>query len=50
VTVDTEVPSVPAKDERKKQPDQNDFDKKMRELDNQIENLRNKIVIYHFPK
>jgi hypothetical protein len=44
VTAETEVPAVPAKDARKKQPDQNDFEKKMRELDNQIETLRNKIV------
>lgn len=43
VTADTEIPALPAKEERKKQPDQADFDKKMRDLDNQIDHLRNKI-------
>lgn len=44
ITAETEVPPVVPRDQRKKQPDQNDFDKKMREVDNQIDTLRNKIV------
>jgi len=44
VTVETEVPPIIPKDQRKRAPDQNEFDKKMKELDYQIETLRNKIV------
>jgi hypothetical protein len=44
VTVDTEVPTIVPKEQRKKAADQAQFDKDMREVDNQIEHLRNKIV------
>lgn len=44
VTTETEVPAIVPKEQRKKQPDQNDFDKKMKEVDNQIDHLKNKIV------
>ena len=44
MTMDTEIPPIIPKDQRKKQPEKNDFEKKMNELDNQINNLRTKIV------
>lgn len=44
VTMETEVPAIIAKDQRKKQPNRPDFEKKMKEFDDQIENLRQKIV------
>ena len=44
VTLDTEVPPTIPKEERKKPADQAQFDKDMREVDNQIDSLRNKIV------
>lgn len=47
MTADTEVPVIIPKEERKKQPDQNEYEKKMRDFDAQAENLRNKIVSIH---
>lgn len=43
VTAETEIPPLPAKENRKKQPEKKDFDNKMKALDVQIEELRQKI-------
>lgn len=34
MTLETEVPAIIPKEERKKLPDQNDYEKKMRDFDN----------------
>ena len=44
VTKDTEIPVVIAKDQRKKNPDQKEFEKTMNDLDATINNLRDKMV------
>lgn len=42
--METEVPAVIPKEQRKQAPNQQNFDKAMKDLDSQIENLRAKIV------
>ena len=44
VTVESEVPATIPKEQRKKPADQVQFDKDMREVDSNIDHLRNKIV------
>jgi hypothetical protein len=46
VTIDTEVPFSIPKEQRKKQPSKQEFDKKLTDLDHQIEALKGKIVCY----
>lgn len=43
VTLETPDPVIISKDQRKKNPEKNDFDKHMKDLDNQIESIRNKM-------
>lgn len=43
VTVETEVPATIPKDQRKKEPSKEDYEKKMKELDNKIQTIRDKI-------
>ncbi len=43
LTAETEVPVVPAKEERLKPVDKPEFEKKMRSLDNQVDKLRDQI-------
>ena len=43
ITKDMEDPVVIPKDQRKKNPDKNDFDKKNKEIEAQIEKLRGKM-------
>lgn len=42
VTIDTEVPEVIAKDQRKKNPDSHEYDSKMKNFGNTIEDMKNK--------
>ena len=44
VTKDTEIPALIPKDQRKKNPDQKEFDKQMNDMDSQINNLKEKVV------
>ena len=43
VTLETEVPAILPKDQRKQNPDKNVFDKNMRDLDQSVEQTRSKI-------
>ena len=48
VTLETEIPELPPKDQRKKNPDKKEFEKALTDLDNQIQRLKDKIVsIFH---
>lgn len=44
VTKDTEIPALIPKDQRKKNPDQKEYEKVVNELDSTINNLKEKIV------
>ena len=44
MTKDTEIPALPPKDQRKKNPEKKDFEKTMGDLDAQINALKDKIV------
>ena len=44
ITLETEVPAIIPKEERKRNPDRIEFDNKMKAYDLQIESYRNKIA------
>jgi len=50
VTAETEVPATIAKESRKKNPDKKEFDNKMKMLDVQIEDLKNKMRNINYKK
>ena len=44
MTIDTEIPESIPKEQRKKEPNKNEFEKKMKELDDKIHKLKDEIV------